>query len=189
MISLARKTEPFIFTYMSLKYSLRSILHWVVPFASIRWRTSPIITLVTFAFHVCLIATPVFLLAHVILWDEALSLKWWALPDKTADVMTLIVIACCVFFAIRRIVSPEARFVTDRSDYLLLALTAAPFVTGFLAFHQVTQGPWMTIIHMLSGQILLAAVPFTRLVHMIFGLLTRAYIGSEFGGVRHARDY
>lgn len=189
LVVQTRKSEPFIFSYMSLKYSLRSILHWITPFATLRWRTRPVFTVVTFAFHICLIATPIFLLSHVVLWDEAWNVKWWTLPDAVADVMTMIVIAGCVFFLVRRMASPEVRFLTDGSDYLLLALTAAPFVTGLLAYHQVTQGPWMTIAHMLSGQILLAAIPFTRLSHMLFGWLTRAYMGSEFGGVRRARDY
>lgn len=189
MVAQVRGSEPFIFHYMSLKYSLRSILHWITPFATLRWRTSPIMTIVTFVFHICLIATPIFLLSHIVLWDEAWSVKWWALPDAAADVMTMIVIACCLFFVIRRAASPEVRFVTDGSDYLLMALTAAPFITGFLAYHQWTQGPWMTIAHMLSGQLLLAAIPFTRLSHMLLGWLTRAYMGSEFGGVRRSRDY
>ena len=189
MVLLARKSEPFIFSYMSLKYSLRSIAHWIVPFATLRWRTSPVVTIVTFAFHICLVATPLFLLSHIVLWDEAWRIKWWALPDSVADVMTVIVIAGCLFFAIRRVIRPEVRFLTDGSDYLLLALTAAPFVTGFMAYHQWTHGPWMTIAHMLSGQLLLVAIPFTRLRHMLLGWLTRAYMGSEFGGVRRARDY
>jgi nitrate reductase gamma subunit len=189
MVLLARKSEPFIFSYMSLKYSLRSIAHWIVPFATLRWRTSPVVTIVTFAFHICLVATPLFLLSHIVLWDEAWRIKWWALPDSVADVMTVIVIAGCLFFAIRRVIRPEVRFLTDSSDYLLLALTAAPFVTGFMAYHQWTHGPWMTIVHMLSGQLLMVAIPFTRLRHMLLGWLTRAYMGSEFGGVRRARDY
>ena len=36
------------------------------------------------------------------------------------------------------------------------------------------------------GEIMLVAIPFTRLSHMIFSPLTRAYMGSEFGKVRHA---
>lgn len=189
VLVMVRKTEPFIFTYMSWKFSLRSIGHWLVPFATLRWRTSPVMTVATFAFHICLLVTPVFVLSHIVLLDEAWGVQWWALPDAVADVMTVVVIAGCLFFAGRRIVRREVRFLTDASDYFLLALTAAPFVTGFLAYHQVTQGAWMTIAHMISGQVLLAAIPFTRLRHMLLGWLTRAYMGSEFGGVRRARDY
>jgi nitrate reductase gamma subunit len=183
------KKEPFIFTYMSLKYSLRSILHWIIPFATVNWRKHPVLTIVTFAFHICLLATPIFLLSHVVLWDEAWNISWWTLPDAVADAMTLIVIACCIYYLVRRLAAPEVRFVTDASDFVILAIVAAPFVTGFLAYHGWFEYSTFVILHIISGEIMLAAIPFTRLAHMIFSPLTRAYMGSEFGKVRHARDW
>ncbi len=189
LIRMAAKTEKFIFSYMSLKYSLRSILHWLVPFGTASWRLHPLVALVTFAFHLCLILVPLFLMSHIVLLDEAWDLSWWALPDPVADWLTVLVIASCVFFLIRRLTRREVRFVTDTSDFVLLAIVAAPFVTGLLSYHQWTGTSWMTIVHMLAGEVMLAAVPFTRLSHMIFAPLTRAYMGSEFGKVRHARDW
>jgi nitrate reductase gamma subunit len=188
MLMLVSKTEPFIFSYMSLKYSLRSIAHWMTPFATVNWRKHPSLTVVTFVFHFCLLVTPIFLLSHLLLLDESFSLSWWSLPDAVADVMTVLVILSCLYFLLRRISQPEVKFVTDGSDYLILAIVALPFVTGFLAYHHFAV-QWMTILHILSGEVMLAVIPFTRLSHMIFSPLTRAYMGSEFGKVRHARDY
>jgi len=189
LLMLVNKTEKFIFTYMSLKYSLRSIGHWIVPFATANWRKRPVLTVVTFIFHLCLLFMPVFLLSHIVLWDESWNFSWWTLPDGAADVMTILVMAGCLYFLVRRVSQPEVKFVTDWSDYLLLVVVAAPFVTGFIAYHQVFATKWMTIVHMLCGEIMLVAIPFTRLVHMVFAPLTRAYMGSEFGKVRHARDW
>jgi nitrate reductase gamma subunit len=183
------QTEKFIFTYMSWKFSLRSILHWIIPFGTVNWRRHPALTVVTFFFHVCLLVTPIFLLAHVVLIDEAWWLSWRTLPDGMADAMTVIVIAGCIFFLIRRMIRPEVRFVTDASDYVLLIVVAAPFVTGFLAYHQWVDVGWVTLLHMVMGEVMLAAIPFTRLSHMIFSIFTRAYMGSEFGKVRHAKDW
>jgi nitrate reductase gamma subunit len=183
------RTEKFIYSYFSLKYGLRSILHWLVPFGTATWRSHPVLTVVTFLFHLGLLITPLFLLAHIILWDEAWDMRWWSLPDLAADILTLIVIAGCIFFLVRRMVRPEVKFVTDASDYILLLIVAAPFVTGFLASQQWGDSGWMTIAHMLSGEIMLVAIPFTRLSHMLFSIFTRAYMGSEFGKVRHARDW
>jgi len=45
------------------------------------------------------------------------------------------------------------------------------------------------ILHILSGEIMLMAIPFTRLSHMLFFWFTRAYMGCEFGLVRNARDW
>jgi nitrate reductase gamma subunit len=189
LILLANKKEKFIFTYMSWKYSLRSILRWITPFATENWRRHPILTIVTFTFHICLIAAPLFLLSHNILWDESWNISWWTLPDGLADFMTLIVIGGCIFFLVRRLKLPEVQYVTSASDYVILAMVAAPFITGFLAYHQWFAYKWMVILHIVSGEIMLAAIPFTRLSHMIFAPLTRAYMGSEFGKVRQARDW
>ena len=183
------KKENFIFSYMSFKYSFRSIFHWIVPFVAENWKRHPWLTLVTFSFHICLILTPIFLLSHMILWDASWNLSWWSLPDALADVMTVVVIASCGFFLVRRMVSPEVQFVTDASDYIILAIVAAPFLTGFLAYHQWFAYRFFVICHILSGEIMLAAIPFTRLSHMLFSPLTRAYMGSEFGKVRHAKDW
>jgi len=186
---LIHKKEPFIYTYFSLKYSLRSILHWSTPFGTENMRRHPLFTIATFAFHICLFLTPIFLLAHVTLIDDSWNLSWWSLSEGAADIMTVIVIACCVFFLIRRLVSPEVQYVTSASDYFILAIVAAPFITGFLAYYQWFNYQIVVILHILSGEIMLVAIPFTRLSHMLFAPLTRAYMGSEFGGVRHAKDW
>ena len=189
LIILVHRKEKFIYSYMSLKYSLRSILHWSTPFATENMRRHPLLTIVAFAFHICLLLTPIFLLAHVTLIDESWNVNWWTLPEGATQIMTLIVIAGCVFFLVRRIVSPEVHYVTYASDYIMLAIIAAPFVTGFIAYYQWFEYQIFMILHILSGEIMLVAIPFTRLSHMLFAPLTRAYMGSEFGGIRHARDW
>ena len=189
LLRLVNQKEKFIYSYMSLKYSLRSIAHWLTPFGTTNMRLQPVMTIVTFAFHICLLLTPIFLLAHIVLWDEAWNISWWALSDGTADVMTLIVIAACVYFLVRRLKRPEVQYVTSASDYVILGIVAAPFITGFLAYHQWFGYQFFLILHILAGEIMLVAIPFTRLSHMLFSPLTRAYIGSEFGKVRHAKDW
>ena len=189
LILLVHRKEKFIYSYMSLKYSLRSILHWSTPFATENMRKHPALTIVAFAFHICLLLTPIFLLAHVTLVDEFWNVSWWTLPEGAAQIMSLIVIAGCVFFLVRRLVSPEVKYVTSASDYIMLAIIAAPFVTGFLAYYQWFEYQILMLLHVLAGEIMLVAIPFTRLSHMLFAPLTRAYMGSEFGGIRHAKDW
>ncbi|MGB5618800.1 MAG: respiratory nitrate reductase subunit gamma [Desulfobacterales bacterium] len=189
LFMLVKEKEPFIFTYMSWKYSLRSIFHWIIPFGTVNWRRHPVLTVVTFVFHIALVIAPIFLLSHVILVDEALNLSWWALPDAWADVLTVVVIIGCVFFLVRRLTQPEVKFVTSASDFVILAVVAAPFITGFIAYHQWIDYPVMMILHVVAGEVLLVAMPFTRLSHMLLSPFSRAYMGSEFGKVRHARDW
>ena len=190
MVQLARKKDPFIFNYTKLKWGLRSIIMWSIPFMPRNGRLNPAMTVVTFAFHICLILTPLFVMGHVLNWKQGFfGFSLPSLPDAWADIMTVVVVAGCVYFAVRRIVQPEAKYVTTLSDFLLLLLVAFPFVTGFLAYHQIFDYKVMIILHIVSGEIWLAAVPFTWLVHMMFAPMIRAYMGSEFGGVRHVKDW
>jgi nitrate reductase gamma subunit len=179
---LLAKKEKIVMPFLDIKFSLRSILHWIVPFGSVNWRKRWVVTIMTFLFHICLVFTPIFLLSHNVLWHESWGITWWTLPEGLADIMTIIVIITCVFFFLRRIFAREVRFVTFSSDYFILAVAFAPFITGFLAYHQLLL-PYkiMVILHIIAGAGMFIAIPFTRLGHMFYFFLTRAYLGSETG--------
>ena len=189
MAKEAKKKDHVVYEYWDGNYAFRSILHWLTPFGTVNWRKNPVLTTVTFAFHISLILVPIFLLAHVLLWKESFDISWWYLPEAVADWMTLIVIFSCVFFAGRRMIRKDVKYLTSSSDYWILAMVAAPFITGYWAHHYWPMHRIMYILHILSGEIMLAAIPFTRLSHMLYFVFTRGYIGSEFGAVRHARDW
>lgn len=189
MYSLAKKKDGIVFEYWDTGFAFRSIFHWIIPFASVNWKKHPATTIVTFIFHICLLLLPIFLFAHIMLWKESWNMSWWFLPDGLADIMTVAVIAACVFFWVRRMVRPEVKFLTSNSDFIILAIVAAPFITGFWAYHQWAGYKFMLILHILAGETMLAAIPFTRLSHMIFFPFTRGYMGSEFGAVKNAKDW
>ena len=165
------------------------MFHWLIPFNSVNWRLRPIITIVTFLFHIGIVFTPIFLVAHNVLIYESWGISWWTISEQLADIMTMIVIGSCIFFFLRRILAPEVRFVTFADDYIILAISFLPFITGFLAYHQwFLPNKTMVILHMLFGEIMLIAIPFTRLGHMFYFFLTRAFMGSDHG-FRHSRDW
>ncbi len=186
---LAARKDPMVFNYMSVYYALRSIAHWIIPYASLNMRRHPVMTAVAFVFHICLIAVPIFLSAHIVLIHEAWEVHWWYIPNQAADIMTLMVVAACIFFLCRRLSLPDVRYLTTPSDYIILAAVALPFVTGFWAYHQFPGHVAAGILHMLSGEAVLMMIPFTRLSHMLFFPFIRGYAGSEFGAVRHAKDW
>ncbi len=188
MYFLAKK-EKVVMPYMSVKFGLRSIFHWIIPFAATNWRKRPVMTIATFTFHFCLLLTPIILLPHILMVKKAWNISWWTLPEPLADFMTVLVILACVFFLARRLTQPEVRFVTFKSDYFLLAITILPFLTGFLSYHQILNYKWMIVIHILCGEIMLISIPFTRLGHMLYFAFTRAYMGSESGNVRNSKDW
>ena len=188
MARLARR-ERVVYPTLDAKYGARSLLHWVIPFAGRKMRLNPMYTLISFAFHICLLVTPLFIAGHVLLFQQSWGIRWWTLPEGVADGMTLVVIAGCLFFIIRRLVRPEVRNVSYPSDFLLALLVLLPFASGFVAHHQWLPYEATLIVHGFSGALMLLLIPWTRLVHLLWFAFTRAFMGSEFGAVRHARDW
>ncbi len=175
------KNEKAVLPFINGKAALRSLLHWAIPFASRNWRLRWPITTLTFVFHIGLVLLPIFLLSHNILIHESWGITWWTFSEGFADIVTLLVIFSCVAFFLRRVFAPEVKFVSSSSDFLILAISFLPFFTGFLAYHQMLLPyKWMVILHMIFGEIMLMAIPFTRLGHMFYFFMTRTWMGSQF---------
>ena len=181
--------EKVVFPTYSARYGLRSVLRWMLPFGTRSMRLRPLHTAVSFAFHACLLLTPLLVRGHAVLWQESWGVQWWSLPPLASDAMTLAVVFGGVFFLLRRLLAPEVRNVTTARDHLLVLLVIAPFATGFVAHQQWLDPGVMTVLHIVCGAAWLIAIPFTRLSHMLWFIFTRSYMGSEFGAVRHARDW
>ncbi|MCK5162970.1 MAG: nitrate reductase [Desulfobacula sp.] len=181
--------ESYVYSYLSLKYSLRSILAWLIPFFPQSTKQSPVFYSISYIFHLLLFIVPIFLMSHIVLINEAFQISWIALDDGLADILTVVVILALVFFAFRRKMVPEVKYLTSFKDYVLILIVALPFITGFLAYHQFFFYRQMVIAHVISGEIMLILIPFSRFSHMVVAPLTRAYTGSEFGNVRHAKDW
>lgn len=181
--------ESYVYSYLTLKHSLRSIFAWLIPFFPKSTRQSPVFYGVSYVFHLLIFIVPIFLMSHIVLLNDAFQISWIALDDGVADILTIVVILALVFFAVRRQQVPEVKYLTTFKDYLMILIVALPFITGFLAYHQFFLYRWMVIAHVITGEMILILIPFSRFSHMIVAPLTRAYMGSEFGNVRHARDW
>jgi nitrate reductase gamma subunit len=168
-------------TAYGVKGAVRSILFWLLPFGTHSWRNNPGFTLAVFVLHIGLLLTPVFLLAHNILLRERWGFSLWSMPEGLADVLTILVIVSAVLLAMRRIALPEVRIITTAYDYLLLALAAAPFVTGLIARYAVDGAEGWLIVHVLSGELLLVAIPLTKLSHFVLFFASRAQLGMDYG--------
>jgi len=142
--------------------------------------THPVMTLVTFLFHICLFVAPLFLLAHSILFYESWNVSTWTFSESTTNILTLIFLACCAFFLLRRLFIRKVRAITTAYDYLVLAITIAPFLSGYMAYHQWFDYKTVLIAHILAGEVMLIVIPFTKLGHMLFFFLYRFLIGSEY---------
>ena len=153
------------------------------------WETDRLMTIVTSVFHLCLFVTPLFLLGHNILLAQALGLSLWSLPEWITDRLTLAILICAAFFLGRRLFLARVRIITTAYDYLILLIATAPFLTGYLAYHQWFDYPTVITLHILSGETMLIALPFTKLGHMLFLFLYRFLIGSEYSFARGTRTW
>lgn len=142
---------------------------------------NPFMTFVSATFHVLLVVMPWFVLGHNILLDNSFGISFPSLPEGVTDLLTIIVIICAGIFLYRRLFLDRVKSITTWSDYFFLFLAAAPFVTGFLAYHLVIDNYRLVIsLHILTGELMLMCIPFTKFIHMIYMLIFRFTIKSEW---------
>ena len=129
-------------------------------------KKKPLYASLRYLFHSCLFVVPVFLFAHVALWEASrFEWTWTTLPDVWADRLTLLVSGLCLLFLARRIIVPEVRRSSSLTDFLLIILASLPFLTGYLLSHGMPKSLvfWqrnMWTLHVLCGEALLLTVPF-----------------------------
>jgi nitrate reductase gamma subunit len=168
-------------TKIAARGAARSVVSWLIPFGTRSWRENPVFTLFFFIFHFGLIVTPIFLLAHNVILKERWGFSLPTLPEAAADILTVGVIVAALFMLLRRVALPEVRILSTAYDYLLLVIATAPFVTGFFAYHLAPGYTGWLILHILSGEIMLMAIPFTKLSHFVLFFATRIQLGMDYG--------
>ena len=135
--------------------------------------------IVTVVFHLLIFALPVLLNAHNILAGHYLGISSFSFPDYLMDKLTILLIFICIIFLMRRIFISRVRILTTLSDYLILFLVMMPFITGFAAYHQLFYYKSFMLIHIITGEIAIIAIPFTKLGHMPFFIFARFFISGE----------
>lgn len=151
----------------------------------VRWLTARrrgAYTATSVLFHVGLILVPILYLPHVQLWEQGVGLSWWSLPHQAADGLTLLTVVTGVLLVAMRYADRGSRQMSKLQDWLLTPLCVLVFTTGFLAAH-VGAVPVayqsVRLVHVLAGDALLVALPFTKLAHVV--LLPFTQVITELG--------
>lgn len=166
-----KKDKPGTFSDFMLKVKLSVV------------GVNPVMLIVTTVFHICLVAAPLFLYAHNMLIKNAVGVSLFSFSDQIIDVLTIILMVCGTYFLWRRLFVARVRAITTFYDYVMLFLATAPFITGFLAYHQIFANEHYKLIislHILTGELMLMAIPFTKFVHMVFFFVFRFAVESEW---------
>ncbi|MBI9086851.1 MAG: respiratory nitrate reductase subunit gamma [Desulfobacterales bacterium] len=164
-----------------MRGAARSIFRWLLPFGTYGWRTQPFMTVAFFLFHTGAVLVPIFLLGHNAFLHEKIGMALPAMPQGLADLLTWAALAGIVMLVLRRIALPEVRILTTGYDYLILVVSAAPFVTGLMARYTVGDTSLWLLVHIVCGEILLISAPFTKLSHILLFFMSRGQLGMDYG--------
>lgn len=147
-------------------------------------KRSPISYVGGYIFHVGLFIAVFFFAPHIKLVESLLGLSWPGLPSQVIDAVTVVTLATMLLVLFDRINNPVKRFLSTFGDYFAWALTFLPLLTGFLAVkHLVLPYTTMLAIHILSVELLLVALPFTKLIH-VFTLFASRWYNGDISGKR-----
>lgn len=171
-----------------LKGAVQSALAWLVPFGTRSMRQQPFFTFFTFLFHLGVVFVPLFLAGHSVLLKSAFGIGLPTIHQGLANLLTILAIFSLVFLIVRRLALPEVRLLTVKEDWSVIILAGTPLVTGcFAALHFSGYDFWLTL-HMLSGEIMLIAAPFTKLSHIVLYFMSRGQLGMDFS-IKRGGEY
>jgi nitrate reductase gamma subunit len=147
---------------------LAATLNWLFPVDRLRNRL--LFSLTTLVFHVSIILVPIFLAGHIALWERSLGVRWPALPNSMATLLTVLALVSASALVIERIVARDSRALSRFQDYALPLVIAVPFASGFLVMHPgLNPFPYEATLlaHVMSANVLLMLIPVTKLSHMV----------------------
>ncbi|MEZ4528216.1 MAG: hypothetical protein R2941_20075 [Desulfobacterales bacterium] len=165
--------------YLQINSVTDLILKWKVKLKRTFLGRHPVFSAVTIVFHLILIFLPFVTVGHNVLLDDYFGFRFPALSEATVDSVTLVFILLFAFFFLRRIFSARVRAVSTYRDYIALFATGLPFLTGYLAYHQTFSYETVLYLHIICGELMLIAIPFTKLAHMPFFVLARFMVRNE----------
>jgi nitrate reductase gamma subunit len=134
-----------------------------------------------YIWHIGFFATVLFFEPHIPLFESILGFGWPGLPSHLALIVAAITLAVLLMLTIRRLIHPVMRMITTADDYISLVIIISAMVTGLMATtHMGPRYETMLALHILNVEILFVWIPFSKLGHVFFWLLSRYRIGTFF---------
>ncbi|MGB0713408.1 MAG: hypothetical protein ACPGUC_07590 [Gammaproteobacteria bacterium] len=160
---------------------LRTILTRTLPDRGTLER-APFDVVVGILWHLGFLIVLLLFIPHIELIDSVLGLAWPGLPNPVVDAVCAVTILALIAVLIHRLIHPVKRHLSRFEDYLIWTLTFLPLLTGYLAYHRlIAPYPLALGLHILSVEVLLILLPFTRLTHIFTAFIARWFTGATFG--------
>jgi nitrate reductase gamma subunit len=132
-----------------------------------------------YVFHIGLFVIVFLFAQHIRLIRDLTGLSWPGLPTQFIDATAVVTLATMLLVLVERINKPVKRFLSTFGDYAGWTLTFLPVLTGYLASrHLMLPYTAMLAVHILSVELLLVFLPFTKLIHVFTLWGSRWYNGN-----------
>ncbi len=166
-----------------VKTYLKAILIWpFIPWIKRTFDRNPVIYLAGGLFHLALFTVLILGTAHMLVWKSLLGFGWPTLPLPIVDWLAAVGIVAMIGLLIHRIVNPVMKLITGPTEWANWAVVFLPMVTGYILTHHLFPRYEVSFsLHMLTVDLLLIWIPFSRISHFMFYFFSRTIHGSEFG--------
>lgn len=135
-----------------------------------------------YVFHIGMAVAVFGFAPHIEVFRGLFGLSWPGLPNAVIDIATVAALLAMIALLVGRLVDPVKRLLTGVGDWLAWGLTFLPLATGYAAFHHLYENYTLTLaLHILSVELLLVVLPFSKLFHA-FGLFLARWYNGEIAG-------
>lgn len=135
-----------------------------------------------YVFHIGLFIVIFLFVPHIMVFEAALGLSWPGIASNIVDAVAVLTIIALLAVLVHRLTHPVLRLLSEFNDYLVWFITILPLITGYLAFHRLGLSATMLLaLHILSVELLMVLLPFTKLSHAFTLWIARWYNGAIAG--------
>jgi nitrate reductase gamma subunit len=138
--------------------------------------------IVSYLFHIGYAVAILGYVPHILLIRNLLGLSWPGLPGGVIAFAAGLSAASMLALLGHRMSSPVLRQLSNFDDYFSWFVTFAPLVTGLMAYYNIGNSYQLVLgLHVLSGDILFAWLPFGKIMHVILFAFSRGTTGTVYG--------
>jgi len=135
-----------------------------------------------YIFHIGLFITIFLFVPHIEFINSVFGVRWPGLPNPVVDAVTVVTMVALLVLLVHRVRHPVKRMLSTSEDYLTWLVTFLPILTGWLAYHRIVNPyPLVLGLHILSVELLMVVLPFTKLMHTFTVFISRWYNGAIYG--------
>jgi nitrate reductase gamma subunit len=162
---------------------LKGIIIWpFIPWVKNTFSRKPVMYLAGGLFHLGLFVIIFLGTPHMLVWKSLLGFQWYTLPLPIVDWLAAVTIIAMATLLVNRMVDPVLKLITTHAEYFNWLFVFLPMVTGYIMTHHL----WFRYevlfsLHMLSVNVLLIWIPFSRISHFMFYFFSRTIHGAQFG--------